>query len=79
MDIQTRKLNIISYLSQIQDESVLDFIEDYIQERKSKFQENTPNPFTEKELIERLKKSERDFEAGRFKTQAELEKLSDNW
>ncbi len=41
--------------------------------------ENNFRPFSQKELIERIKKSERDFTKGKFKTQEELEMVSLNW
>ncbi len=75
MDLQTRKLNLIAYLSQIQDESCINKIEKILYEKK----EINFKPFTQEELIERIKKSERDFAEGKFKTQEELEISSANW
>lgn len=77
MDLQTRKLNLISYLAQMQDEKFIEGIEKFIlrkQEDKADFK-----PFTVDELIHRIEKSENDFINGNFKTQDELEKLSANW
>lgn len=77
MDLQTRKLNLISYLAQLQDEKFMESIEKFIvrkQENKSDFK-----PFTVDELIHRIEKSENDFKNGNFKTQEELEQLSANW
>ncbi|MGV8945797.1 MAG: hypothetical protein ACOH1N_05165 [Lutibacter sp.] len=79
MDLQTRKLNLISYLAQIQDESILNKIESYILKRKGREKESDFKPFTVDEFINRIKKSEQDFKGGKFKTQAELEKISENW
>lgn len=79
MDLQTRKLNVISYLAQIQDESILSKIENYILKRKETENESDFKPFTVDELINRIEKSEQDFKKGKFKTQAELEKISENW
>ncbi|RYH71906.1 hypothetical protein EVU94_14630 [Flavobacteriaceae bacterium 144Ye] len=77
MDLQTRKLNLISYLAQLQDEKFIDRIEKFILRK----QENEPEfkPFTIDELIHRIEKSESDFKNGKFKTQDELEQLSANW
>ncbi|MDT8414171.1 MAG: hypothetical protein RQ735_02230 [Flavobacteriaceae bacterium] len=77
MDLQTRKLNLISYLAQLQDEMFIEKIEKFIlrkQETKTDFK-----PFTVDELIHRIKHAEHDFKNGKFKTQDELEQLSANW
>ncbi|NBC58666.1 MAG: hypothetical protein GVY05_10350 [Bacteroidetes bacterium] len=77
MDLQTRKLNLISYLAQLQDEKFFEGIEKYIINKKEK--EYDFKPFTVDELIDRIEKSEKDFKNGNFKTQDELEQLSANW
>lgn len=77
MDLQTRKLNLISYLAQLQDEKFFERIEKYIINKQQK--EYDFKPFTVDELIDRIEKSEKDFKNGNFKTQDELEKLSANW
>lgn len=77
MDLQTRKLNLISYLAQLQDEKFIDRIEKFIlrkQESNTDFE-----PFTLEELINRIQQSESDVKIGKFKSQEELEKLSANW
>lgn len=78
MDLQTRKLNLITYLAQIKDEIFFDKLERYILKREV---ERNPDlkPFTVEELIQRIEKSELDFENGHFKSQEDLEKLSANW
>lgn len=77
MDLQTRKLNLISYLAQLQDEKFIERIEKFIL-RKQK-NESDFKPFTVEELIHRIEESENDFKNGNFKTQDELERLSTNW
>jgi len=77
VDLQTRKLNLISYLAQLQDEKFFERIEKYIINKQQK--EYDFKPFTVDELIDRIEKSEKDFKNGNFKTQDELEKLSANW
>ena len=77
MDLQTRKLNLISYLAQLQDEKFFERIEKYIINKQEK--EYDFKPFTVDELIDRIEKSEKDFKNGNFKTQDELEQLSANW
>ncbi len=78
MDLQTRKLNLITYLAQIKDELFFDKLEKFI--LKSEVERN-PNlkPFTVEELISRIEKSELDFKNGAFKSQEDLEKISANW
>lgn len=80
MDLQTRKLNIIKYLIGIQDEKVFSKIETTIFESQNmlEFKRNL-KPFTEKQLISRAKQSNKDYKAGNFKTQSQLEKESESW
>jgi hypothetical protein len=75
MDLQTRKLNLIAYLAQLQDEKFIETIEKFIlKEKKTDFKALTVD-----ELIQRIKDSENDFKNGDFKTQDELERISGNW
>lgn len=73
-DLQTRKLNLISYIAELKDEKFIEKIEKYILKRKS----NNPDlsPFTIEELVERIKTSESDYANGKIKTQDELESES---
>jgi len=78
MDLQTRKLNLITYLAQIKDEIFFDKLEDYI--LKSEVKHNPElKSFTIEELINRIEKSELDFKSGNIKSQEDLEKISANW
>ncbi|WP_142785224.1 hypothetical protein [Changchengzhania lutea] len=78
MDLQTRKLNLITYLAQIKDEIFFDKLENYILKKEV---EHNPGlkPFTVEELINRIEKSELDLKNGNFKSQEDLEKISANW
>lgn len=78
MDLQTRKLNLIAYLAQLQDENFIERIEKFVLRRQQN-QEQDFKPLTVAELINRIEKSENDFKNGNFKTQDELEQLSANW
>lgn len=78
MDFQTRKLNLIAYLAQIQDESILKKIEGFILKKRENNQDDI-KPFTLDEFIDRIEKSEQEFKEGKFKSQDELEKMSENW
>ncbi|WP_297984500.1 hypothetical protein [uncultured Chryseobacterium sp.] len=77
MDLQTRKLNLITYLAQMQDENFFEKIENYIL-RKSKETEEL-RQFSVEELISRIEISEQDYKNGNFKTQEDLENISANW
>jgi len=77
MDLQTRKLNLISYLAQLQDELFLEKLETYIL-KQEKEQQAELKQFTVEEFIKRIEKSELDFKNGRFKSQEELEKITAN-
>lgn len=79
MDIQTRKLNLITYLAQLQDESFFEKIEEYILSKLEKEDHSEFVPFSVETLISRIEKSEEDFKNGRFKSQEDLENLSANW
>ncbi len=78
MDLQTRKLNLITYLAQMQDENFFEKIENYIL-RKSKEKTEELRQFSVEELISRIEISEQDYKNGNFKTQEDLEKISANW
>ena len=78
MDLQTRKLNAIGFLINLQDEKVFTKIEatiDLIRTQK----DSKLKPFTKKQLIDRAKRSNQDYLAGRFKSQEQLELESENW
>jgi len=78
MDLQTGKLNIIAYLIGLKDEKIFRTIEDMI--IKSKSDKEPPfKSFTENELIERAKKSNKDYFSGNFTDQEKLETESKKW
>lgn len=78
MDLQTRKLNLIAYLTQIQDEIFFEKLEQLIL-KKERAVKSDFEPFTIEELVNRIEKSEMDFKNGKYKTQEDLEKISENW
>lgn len=80
MDLQTRKLKAIKYLTDIQDEKVFSRIESMLTEvHKQQKAQRKLKPLTQEQLIERANQSNRDYLAGNFKTQEELEQESENW
>ncbi|MGI5913225.1 MAG: hypothetical protein ACOX5K_00675 [Bacteroidales bacterium] len=78
MDLKTRKLNAIEYLIGIQDEKVFSKIEAAIFQSK-KDKERELKPLSQRQLLERAKKSNKDYTSGKVKTQEELEIESENW
>ena len=77
MDLQTRKLNAIGYLINLQDEKVFSKIESAIIDSQKRDKKSL-KPFTKKQLIDRAKQSDNDYRAGRVKTQKQLEIESEN-
>lgn len=78
MDLQTRKLNVIEYIAGLEDEIILNKIEIAIFENKVR-SERKLKPFTQKQLLDRAEKSNRDYTAGKYKSQETLEKESESW
>ncbi|MGZ5244198.1 MAG: hypothetical protein ACXWDO_02280 [Bacteroidia bacterium] len=79
MDLQTRKLNLITYLAKIQDESFLEKIESLILKREKSRKGDALKVFSENELIKRAEESGADYKAGKITSQDDLEKLSASW
>ena len=79
MDLQTRKLHLISYLAEIQDEIFIEKIEDFIRNKKTVDSDFENKRFTEQDLLNRAEKSNRDYENGRTISQEDLEDISANW
>ncbi|MBK9257810.1 MAG: hypothetical protein IPM42_20335 [Saprospiraceae bacterium] len=78
MDLPTRKLNLIQYLAQSDDEVFLETLEQMIL-KKEGMTKNEYSPFTVEELLARIEKSEIDIIKGKYRTQEDLEKISSNW
>jgi len=78
MDLQTRKLNLIEHLIRLQDEKIFRRIEEIINKSLTS-DDKALKRFTKKELMERAKKSNMDYQAGHFRTQEQLEADSKNW
>ncbi|OFX25578.1 MAG: hypothetical protein A2033_06380 [Bacteroidetes bacterium GWA2_31_9] len=78
MDLQTRKLNAIEYLINLNDESLFKIVEATIDSTKS--QKNIKaKSLTKKQLVYRAKLSNQDYLSGKYKTQEQLELESKNW
>ena len=78
MDLTTRKLNAIEYLIGLQDEKVFSRIEATILQSK-KDKKSEIKPLSQRQLLERAKKSNKEYASGKVKTQEELEIESENW
>ena len=65
MDLQTRKLNLISYLAEMQDEVFIEKIEKFIFNKNNKFSNFETKRFTKQDLLNRVEKSNKDYENGR--------------
>ena len=79
MDLSTRKLNLITYLAQLQDENSFGKIEQYILHNQHLEKKADFKPFSIDELESRVKESEQDYASGKFRSQDDLEKTSENW
>lgn len=78
MNIQTRKLNVINYIINLADEIELCRIEAEILKSK-KIETREYKPFTQDELLARVKESMEDYKKGNYSTQEEIEDESENW
>ena len=78
MDLQTRKLHAIEYIAGLEDENILNSIELTILENKVRNGRRI-KPFTQKQLLSRAEKSDKEYQADKFKTQEFLEKESKSW
>lgn len=78
MDLKIRKLNAIEYLIGLQDEKVFSRIEAMILQSK-KDSERELKPLSQRQLLERARKSNKDYSSGKIKTQEELEIESESW
>ena len=76
MNLQTRKLNLIEFLTKTENSNLLKAIEDIIQNASAG---STSEKMSREELRMRISTSEKDLSSGHFTTQNDLEQLSKNW
>ncbi len=76
MSLQTRKLNLIAYLTSLKDEKLFQKIEASIMSIKEK---EKPSVFSEEELILRAEEANSDYLKGKYTSQEILEKESESW
>jgi len=78
MDLTTRKLNAIEYIAGLDDENAFSNIELAIIESKVRNGRKL-RPLTQKQLLSRAEKSNKEYLTDKYKTQESIEKESENW
>jgi DNA-binding Lrp family transcriptional regulator len=79
MDIQTVKLNLLQKLMGVSNAALLEKIEKILDKEMIVGYTVDGRPLTKAAYDNRLKKAEEQISAGRFITQEDLEKESENW
>ena len=77
MNFQARKLETIGFLINIQDEVIFSKIEEKIKE--TWLNETSFKQFTQIQLVDRAKRANDDFQKGKYLSQENLVKESENW
>jgi len=72
MDLQARKISLISFLSHIQDEGFIEKVERFIKNERGSSYEKNMKPMTVDELEQKIEQSKTDIAEGRFFTQKEV-------
>lgn len=78
-NLSLKKLTLIEWLSQVQDEAIVNKIEAIRKKMRIKTYEAELKPMSAKALQARAKKANEDIAAGRVFTTEQLEKESENW
>lgn len=78
MDLQTRKLNLIENILKMKDKRAFTTIEKAM-DAVTRNSSTELNQLTKDDLISRAEESNADYQAGRVKTQEQLENESENW
>ena len=78
MDLQTRKLNLIELILNLNDKKAFTVIEEVINEVERSTGKGLKT-FTKDEMISRAEESNADYIAGKIKNQDQLEDESKNW
>ncbi|MEO8087235.1 MAG: hypothetical protein ABI763_10470 [Bacteroidota bacterium] len=80
MNIESMKLNLLEWLAQADDKSILSKLKKFRDEIEiTQYEKELKKPLTGKELISRAKRSEADFRKGRVKSLDEVVKSSKIW
>ncbi len=79
MDLAAKKVELIEWLTRIEDRSLLEKIEDLKKKAIVESYESRMRPMTSEQYKSLLDKSEEDYKSGRVTSQEDLDKESDNW
>lgn len=79
MDIQERKWDVMQKIMHVSKESLLDKIDQLLENEMIVGYTVTGDPLTRKEYNHRLRVAEQQLKSGHYTTQEELEKESENW
>lgn len=79
MDISAKKIELIAWLTQLQDKAVLQDIESLKNKSSSKSYESSLRPMSNNEYKTVLEKAEDDYKKGKVTSQKDIEKQSQNW
>jgi len=72
MTTAEKKIDLIAWLTQLEDQATLEFIEKIRKNSQEKRRKSYLKPISEKELIQSLQEAEADYEAGNIISQEEL-------
>ncbi len=78
MNLETRKLKVIKYLINLQDQELFKHIEEIILKSENNQQRHS-KPLSEEDLISRAKKSNEDYKSGNIISQEDLRSETKNW
>ena len=79
MNLAVKKVELIEWLTQIQDSTVIKKVEGLKKQSIKKSYEASLKPMTQKAYKAMLDRSEEDYKNGRVISQKSLEKESENW
>ncbi|KPQ15457.1 MAG: putative toxin-antitoxin system antidote component [Algoriphagus marincola HL-49] len=72
MTTAEKKIDLIAWLTQLEDQATLELIEKIRKNSQEKRRKSYLKPISEKELIQSLQEAEADYEAGNIISQEEL-------
>jgi hypothetical protein len=79
MDLQTAKINVMQKIMNVSKASLLDKINNILDEEMTVGYTTDGEPLTKKQYNERLLVAEKQIESGEYITHENLEKEIDNW
>ncbi|SFU16164.1 hypothetical protein SAMN04489724_4518 [Algoriphagus locisalis] len=79
MDLKTAKLEVIQKIMHISTESLLEKIDNLLEEELIVAYTSGGSPLTKREYNLRLEKAEKQISSGEFLSQEDLEKEIENW